>query len=362
METGRRFDERPVLVVWELSRAWTHRSGGVLDEVTTEEGHRLLRRLTGFGDPLPRLFLTDGDPFPPCDCAALTAAASKLGFRVAVAARSKTPVTTEWLRALKGAELARLVVGLDSAALEVHDALRGDRGSFDRTMRVLETGRALDIPIQIDSRVTRRTLAGLPALASLVAELGAMLWQLAFPVSPGRLGAEDSITAFECESTLNDVHDLSLTAPFRIETAEAPHYRRVILERRRGVRRDGGTAWPVTSRWPVHLDPLRHAAVEDGKGLLFIDRRGRVYPSPSLRVAAGSIRRASPVTIYRTHPLFRALRDPDRLQGRCGRCLFRGTCGGSRARAFAVTGDPLGEEPLCLYTPCADPMEAPTTS
>lgn len=353
METPRRYDERPLLVIWELGRTWPQGSGGprrAPPEVTTPEGLRLLQRLTGFGEPLPRLLLTGGDSSSSRDCTTLTAAAAELGFEVAVTARSGAQATVEWLRALKEAGLASLVVSLESPAQD----------TLDRTAKLLEAARTLDLPVQITSRVTREILGGLAFIASVVAELGAALWRVAFPIDGAQRGC--AITAFECEAALNDLHDLSLTAPFRIETAGAPHYRRVILERRRGVRRDGRPTWPVASRWRASLDPRCHPAVGDGRGLLFIDRRGLVYPGRDLRIAAGSIRRVSPVTIYRTHPLFRALRDPDRLQGRCGRCPFREVCGGSRARAFAVTGDPLAEEPLCLYTPCWDPLEAPTVS
>lgn len=358
----RDFPERPHLVVWELTRACAPcRSEAASrrdpDELTTEEGHRLLMRLTGFGEPLPRLVFTGGDLLCRSDCAALTAAAAKLGFRVAVTPRATAAATREQIRALKEAGLTRLVVGLDGPTPDVHDGFREVRGSFDRTLKILEAARALGLPGQIHSRVTRQTLAGLPALARLIGELRAVSWSVAFPVPNGRGEPGGSITPYECESLLNDLHDLSLAMPFRIQTEEAPHYRRVILERRRGIRRDGRPVGPVPSPAPARRDPLRWAPIRDGKGLLFIDHRGEVYPGAFLPLASGNVRWASPVTIYRTHPLFRSLRDPDRLKGRCGRCPFRDLCGGSRARAFAVTGDPLGEEPLCLYTPCADPME-----
>lgn len=358
----REFHERPHLVVWELTRAGAHcRSGAASrhdpDELTTGEGQRLLMRLTGFGEPLPRLVFTGGDPLCRPDCAALTAAAAKLGFRVTVTSRATAAATRERLRALKEAGATRLAVGLDGPTPEVHDGFREVRDSFDRTLKIFEAARALGLLCQIHSRVIRQTLTGLTALARLVGELQAVSWSVVFPVPNGRGGPGGSITPIECESLLNDLHDLSLTMPFRIQTTEAPHYRRVILERRRGIRRDGRPVGPVLSPVPARHDPPGWAPIRDGRGLLFIDHRGEVYPGVFLPLASGNVRWASPVTIYRTHPLFRSLRDPDRLKGRCGRCPFRDLCGGSRARAFAVTGDPLGEEPLCFYTPCADPME-----
>ncbi|MGC8556298.1 MAG: TIGR04053 family radical SAM/SPASM domain-containing protein, partial [Conexivisphaera sp.] len=35
----------------------------------------------------------------------------------------------------------------------------------------------------------------------------------------------------------------------------------------------------------------------------------------------------------------------------CGACEYRDPCGGSRSRAFAASGDPLGEDPACPYVP-----------
>jgi radical SAM protein with 4Fe4S-binding SPASM domain len=92
-------------------------------------------------------------------------------------------------------------------------------------------------------------------------------------------------------------------------------------------------------------------AVTDGNGFLFIDHLGAICPSGFLPVPAGNVRAHDLVNIYREHPLFRALRDPDQLAGRCGRCDYRTRCGGSRARAYAATRDPLAEDPGCAYQP-----------
>jgi radical SAM protein with 4Fe4S-binding SPASM domain len=94
--------------------------------------------------------------------------------------------------------------------------------------------------------------------------------------------------------------------------------------------------------------------VTDGNGFVFIDHVGRICPSGFLPIPVGSVRDQDLVSVYREDPLFRALRDPARLTGRCGRCEYRTQCGGSRARAYAATGDPLAEDPGCAYQPAAD--------
>jgi radical SAM protein with 4Fe4S-binding SPASM domain len=93
--------------------------------------------------------------------------------------------------------------------------------------------------------------------------------------------------------------------------------------------------------------------VNDGDGFVFVSHRGEIYPSGFLPRSAGNVRTDDLVGVYRNHELFRALRDRDRLKGKCGSCEFRAVCGGSRARAYAMTGDPLESDPLCAYRPPA---------
>ena len=165
------------------------------------------------------------------------------------------------------------------------------------------------------------------------------LWAVFFLVQTGRGSALEQITADECEEVLRYLHDLAGEVPFGIKTTEAPHLRRVALQRPRphaGVR---------SERAP--------RSVTDGNGFVFIDHTGQICPSGFLPLSCGNVRRDSLVSVYREHELFQRLRDPDALEGKCGRCEFRFVCGGSRARAFAATGSPLGSDPLCAYEPRA---------
>jgi radical SAM protein with 4Fe4S-binding SPASM domain len=91
--------------------------------------------------------------------------------------------------------------------------------------------------------------------------------------------------------------------------------------------------------------------VNDGKGFAFVSHLGDVYPSGFLQMPVGNVRQTSIVELYREQLLFRMLRDPDRLGGKCGRCAYREVCGGSRARAWALTSDPLASDPTCAYDP-----------
>jgi metal-sulfur cluster biosynthetic enzyme len=225
--------------------------------------------------------------------------------------------TADRLRALRDAGLMRLAVSLDGASAERHDAFRGVRGSHRHTLAIVERARALGLPFQINTTVSSRTVADLPELARQVETFGVALWALFFLIPVGRGRADEALGAQEIERVLGWAADLAARAPFGVKTTEAPHY-----------------------------------------GFLFVDHVGNICPSGFLPLVAGNVRRDDPVAVYREHPLFTLLRDPARLGGRCGRCEHRERCGGSRARAWAVAGDPLAEDPGCAYEPAPAPVAA----
>ena len=91
--------------------------------------------------------------------------------------------------------------------------------------------------------------------------------------------------------------------------------------------------------------------MNSGNGFLFISHLGDVYPSGFLPIRAGNVRENSLTALYRESELFQKLRRPDLLRGVCGRCEFKRICGGSRSRAYALTGDYLASDPWCSYQP-----------
>jgi radical SAM protein with 4Fe4S-binding SPASM domain len=236
-----------------------------------------------------------------------------------------------------------VAVSLDGPDPESHDAFRRVKGSYANTIKIIEATLDLGLPLQINSTVSRRTLPGLPAMAARVAEFPLTLWAVFFLVQTGRGAAVEQITAHECEGVLGFLDDLSRRVPFGIKTTEAPHYRRVQMERERVDPRIG----PVLGRQQLRAP----RAVNDGNGFVFVDHIGNVCPSGFLPMARGNTREAELVATYRDDQVFRRLRDPEALGGRCGRCELRAVCGGSRSRAFAATGDAFAEDPLCAYEP-----------
>jgi MoaA/NifB/PqqE/SkfB family radical SAM enzyme/metal-sulfur cluster biosynthetic enzyme len=291
----------------------------------------------------------------------LVAHARRRGVSVSLTPSGTGAVTDDKLRALRDAGLGRLAVSLDGASAESHDAFRGVRGSHRHTMRILERARALGLPLQVNTTVCRQTVDELPALLPEIEAIEPVLWALFFLIPVGRAQASQGLSADEIEGVLHWAAALAERAPFGVKTTEAPQYLRVVATRRRAARLGMPADGPALGVRPaIRPDAIGRAgrAVTDGNGFVFVDHVGRICPSGFLPVPVASVRERDLVGVYREDPLFLALRDPERLGGRCGRCEYRARCGGSRARAHAATGDPLAEDPGCAYEPESGPAPA----
>jgi len=237
---------------------------------------------------------------------------------------------------LADAGLRRMAVSVDGATAENHDAFRGEDGSYEETMEAALAAREAGLPLQINTTVCRQTVADLPEIADLVADLGAVLWSVFFLVPVGRGAALDAISPERAERVMEWLVEAGEEWPFGVKTTEAPHYRRVSVQQ-------------------TDAPPRRQMGITAGDGFAFVSHRGEVYPSGFLPESAGNVRERPVTDIYRNAELFESLRDKDALKGKCGACPYRNVCGGSRSRAYATTGDPLASDPLCSFVPdCYD--------
>lgn len=346
------FSQSPFIVIWEVTRACAlacvHCRADAIArrdprELSTEEGFRLIDQVVAFGRPYPLFVLTGGDPMWRKDLAELVGYASGSGLTVALTPSGTGAATRKRLEELKAAGLSRVAVSLDGPDAETHDAFRRVRGSFMYTMKIIDAVTELGLPLQINTTVSRRTLSTLHAVADRVSEFQLTLWAVFFLIQTGRGASLDQISAEECEDVLRWLDDLSRRVPFGIKTTEAPHFRRVMTE---------AAADPAAN---VFRRPQLRAprAVNDGNGFVFVDHTGQICPSGFLPMPRGNVRDGCLVDVYRHDDVFMRLRDADALSGRCRRCEFRQICGGSRARAFVVTGDAFASDPLCVYEPLA---------
>jgi radical SAM protein with 4Fe4S-binding SPASM domain len=283
------------------------------------------------------------------DLAPLVRHAADAGLTVALTPSGTAAATRARLSELKDAGLSRIAVSLDGPDAESHDAFRRVRGSYGWTMRIIESAIALNLPLQINTTISRITLPHLHAMAKRMGELPITLWAVFFLVQTGRGTGLDQVSAAECEEVLDYLYELSLTSPFGIKTTEAPHYQRVVQQRERAREAAGLPSLAIERRRQLRST----RSVGDGNGFVFIDHVGSICPSGFLPVTRGNVRTGSLASVYRDDQVFRGLRDADALEGKCGQCEFRATCGGSRSRAYAATGSVMASDPLCAYVPPA---------
>jgi AdoMet-dependent heme synthase len=370
--------QRPFLVIWESTRACQlvcqHCRADSQNEphplqLTTAEGRRLLDDIASFGAPSPMVVISGGDPFEREDLTELIAHGKQAGLSMALAP-SVTPKATRARFAAAAAAGAKAVsISLDGATAPTHDGFRGIEGVYDATLPVCRDIVELGMRLQINTTVTAGNVGELPDLLRQVLDLDAFLWSVFFLVPTGRGEALQALPPEQVEDVLHWLVDVSRY--LAVKTTEAPHFRRVILQRRRAGEVDPAVSFGLGEtyrRLRADLDvllaerdlptrvPRPPLDINAGRGFVFIDHIGNVHPSGFLPVPGGSLRERTLPEIYRDAPLFRELRDVALLKGRCGVCEYRNVCGGSRSRAYAVTGDHLAEEPYCAYEPLGGPM------
>ena len=344
-----RFDSAPQRVYWELTRACdlacSHcraNANPCTDprELKTHEIHQILDEIAA--DAKPHIILTGGDPLKRRDFFSIVRHTVDLGLPCLVAP-SATPLLTPVVIAdLASLQVAAMSLSLDGSTAAAHDGRRGVPGTFDRTLHIARDIVQAGISLQVNTLVTGDTIGDLPAIHRVVEQVGAARWSLFFLIKTGRGSQLRQITADQCEAVLSWALDRAHDERPVVTTTEAPQYRRIAATRHR-VRSDGAAPPPR----------MRGLGIRDGNGVMFISHTGDVQPSGFLPLTAGNARSENALQIYRRAPLFQELRRTDGFTGRCGCCEFREICGGSRARAYAATGDPLGSDPLCSYIPAA---------
>jgi MoaA/NifB/PqqE/SkfB family radical SAM enzyme len=211
---------------------------------------------------------------------------------------------------------------------------------------MLADARRLGLPVQVNTTITRRNVHQVDAIAELLATQGIAMWSVFFLIPVGRGVEEIRISGEQYERVFERLWHHACRQPYAVKTTEAPHYRRWVIQH--GGDPLAAPQHPGGSARRMHRAPL---GVTDGKGVMFVSHIGEIYPAGFLPLVCGRFPSDSVVDVYQNHPTFLALRDPDRYRGNCGICEYRFLCGGSRARAYAVTGDPLGQEPDCVYQP-----------
>lgn len=351
------FDRAPNRAYWEVTRACDlscRHCRAEADpfacpgELTHEQGKALIDRLAAFGEPLPHVVLTGGDPLKRNDLFQLIAYAQSRGLGVSVSPSGTPLLTPDTVAKIKQAGVDAISLSIDGSTAQIHDDLRGVPGCYARTMEAARAATAVGLMYQVNTLVSEETVDDLPAIAQLVSSLRAARWSLFFLVTVGRGTVLRPISSERCETLFRWLASLSLEGTPVITTTEAPHFRRIQAEHRRSM----GSSGNVTPQHPARPGHSHGGAgIRDGNGIVFISSVGDIHPSGFLPLMAGNVKTDDLVAVYRESELFTSLRRPDDFGPRCGICEYRMICGGSRARAFADSGNPLADDPLCVYQP-----------
>src|SRR5579863_8044057 len=359
-------------------------------DLSTATALGIIDQIAASGNPI--LVLSGGEPLYRSDIFQLARYGTDRGLRVALATNG-TLVTREVARMIVDSGVRRVSISLDGADALTHDTFRGIPGAFDAAVQGLRNLKALGMSVQINMTIARHNARQLPQVLELAKRLGADALHtfLLVPVGCGvDIAAEQMVAPEEYEEMLNWFYDRSLEGGIELKATCAPHYFRVIRQRRVAERRSevaaARAAHPVAevarhspSIGPTEMvmpgstgielkshgigqavghpgtDPSDMNAMTKGclagTAVCFISHQGEVYPCGYLPALAGDLKKQAFADIWENSVVFNQLRDVNNLKGKCGCCEFRNICMGCRARAYAATGNYLDEEPFCVYQP-----------
>nr|NNM90418.1 TIGR04053 family radical SAM/SPASM domain-containing protein [Bacilli bacterium] len=367
------FNERPILVFWETTKscllACRHCRAEAMEEpmpgqLSFEEGKRFIESLLSFGRPYPVLIMTGGDVLMREDIFALADYAKELGIPVGFSPSVTPKLTDDAIERMGQLGVKAVSISLDGASSATHDAIRGVEGHFEQTVRALKKLADAGFTVQVNTAIMRDNVMDLPAIVQIMKETGVSVWEVFYLIHVGRGQNLQELTPFEYEQVSHFLYDAS-RYEIPVRTVEGPFFRRIITQRHNDpildldtVRENyelGDLYTTLRTDLEMRLGKSQEAArsqtsgTRDGKGIIFIAHDGTVYPAGFLPLSLGNIKDTPLTAIYRDHPLLQKIRNAE-FTGRCGSCTYRDLCGGSRARAFAATGDPLGEDHACDFT------------
>jgi heme b synthase len=343
----------PRLIAWEVTRSCNlnckHCRAGACNkayrgEFSTEECRKVLANVASFCKPI--IILTGGEPMMRDDIYEIARYGNDLGLRM-VMAPCGLLMTPENTRLMKESGIQRISLSIDGANAASHDAFRQVPGAFDAVVKAARIAREVGLEFQVNTTITKHNYQEIDQILQLAIDLGAVGYHpfLLVPTGRGKALADAEIAPAEYESVLSWIYEKSLTVPIEMKPTCAPHYYRIFRQKEQAAGRK------VTRE--THGMAAMSKGCMGGQSFAFVSHVGKVQICGFLDEEAGDLRQVDYdfARIWRESPLFLKMRDLDHYHGKCGFCEYRRVCGGCRARAYAVSGDSLDEEPFCLYEP-----------
>jgi pyruvate-formate lyase-activating enzyme len=363
---GLNFDEAPFLAIWEVTQscdlACKHCRAAAQpiahpDQLSTEEGKALIDQIAGMHVPI--FIFTGGDPLKRPDLYELIRYGAEKGVKIAVTPSATPLLSREAIFKMKEAGVVRLGISLDGSTPEIHDKFRGLAGAWARTIQAIEWANEAGIPIQVHTTISRDNAHDLDNLCALFEKLAIVMWNVFFLVPVGRGQLQDLLSCEEFEHVFGKIYELSHRVSFQIKTTEAMH----------------PPPLPVTARLETpHARPAPTPAAEGEYEPGAPSRRPGTQPgwprgaSTTARASCSSPTWATSIPADFYHPRRQYSRDaarrnlpqraifksparhqPPRGQVRSSRTR-REICGFAGA-GVSADGDPLAQEPFCIYQP-----------
>ena len=337
----------PQLVSWNLTRVCNlacghcyldavQRRSEASDELTTEEALAVVDEIAALA-PGAMLVLTGGEPLMRRDLDQLIERAAGHDLMPVIGTNGSL-LTAARARRLRAAGAVGVGISLDSIRPDFHDRLRGMAGAWEKTVAGIEAARAAGLAVQLQISIFRENRGDLAAMADFAEEIGALALNFFFLVCTGRGVSQTDLDSATYEATLAEIATLQRERPQLLLRARCAPYMRRRLGLHAGEARDGYESFS--------------SACLAGRSYFRIGPAGDVTPCPYIPDAIGNLRRQMLGDLWRESPLLRRLRE-EMPGGKCGSCDYRISCGGCRARALALSGDLMAEDPKCAYLPPA---------
>lgn len=309
---------------------------------STEWATALLDQVAEFANPV--VVLTGGEPLLRPDVFDIAAHGTSLGLRMCLATNG---LLLDDVAAIKASGIRMVALSLDGSTAAVHDAFRGQPGAFDAVIGAARKLREHGVPFLINSSFTKRNQDEIRRVYRLAKRLGATAWYmfLIVPTGRGEDLLDELVSAEDYEKILEWHYDAELDeTDLLMRPTCAPQYYRIIAQRDKAEGRH-------RQRRTLTLSTGGQRGCIAGQWICLLDVDGNVLPCSYFPLTAGNVNERPFAEIWQDSPLLEELRDPSRYEGRCGACEYIKVCGGCRARAYAVSGNYLAEEPYCEHVP-----------
>ena len=313
-------------------------------DFSTEEAYRVIDDISSYAKPV--VVLSGGEPLLRKDVFDIARYGTEKGLRMCLATNG-TLVADEVCKRIKDSGIRIVSLSLDGSTAEVHDNFRDEKGAFQGTVNASQLFKKHGIEFIINSSFTKRNQEEIPKVYKLAKELGATAWYMFMIVPTGR-GEEvmsELISTEDYEDILNWHYQMEKDEKdILVRPTCAPHYYRIVLQKSK----DEGTKF---ERRSLKFSTGGAKGCLAGQLICLIDVDGNVLPCSYFPKSAGNIRKQTFKDIWENSELFKDMRNFKAYKGRCGSCEFVNVCGGCRARAYALHGDYMAEEPFCRYIP-----------